>query len=382
MNRIKISKPKKLILLISSFSIISLVYLYSDSSINTANNFTQSEYTLMDDTIYPSTIPEEQLLRIDEARKLYESAFDSGVFYGVVNPEKLIEFIKHAWQWDKNAMPYYYEIILWKDLYDEEGKEDGVIMSFDEFMHKYRDKLVDSAGNPLVEPEIYKSYNLSGYLSDKLADLKYPYFAYKKGWGIGFCWYDQQGITRPCSDDRLAQSIKYLNYALEGGYHCYEDLIARMLFQQGDHYKDEQYTQINKLVEHRNALKLADLKQAIDYAELMAEHSSIIGILRVTEAYLYGLGREHDEIKAYAWSLLLDYTRQKLIEQGNNLAWDRNYFPPVWAYNEKIQTRLEKRLNAAQKQTAHQYLTELKTKIIDWNYNKWRAQIDDFSPRP
>lgn len=204
-------------------------------------------------------------------------------------------------------------------------------------MRKYRDKLVDSAGNPLVEPEIYKSYNLSSYLSDKLADLKYPYFAYKKGWGIGFCWYDQQGITRPCSDDRLAQSIKYLNYALEGGYHCYEDLIARILFQQGDDYKDEQYTQINKLVEHRNALKLADLKQAIDYAELMAEHSSIIGILRVTEAYLYGLGREHDEIKAYAWSLLLDYTRQKLIEQDDYLAWD---------------------------------------------YNEWRAQIDDFSPRP
>jgi hypothetical protein len=155
-----------------------------------------------------------------------------------------------------------------------------------------------------------------------------------------------------------------------------------MLFQQGNHYKNKKRDQINKLVEHRNALKLADLKQAIDYAELMAEHSSIIGILQVTEAYLYGLGREHDEIKAYAWSLLLDYTRQKLIEQGNNLVWNRNFFPPVWAYNEEIQTRLEKRLNAAQKQTAHQYLTELKTKIIDWNYNKWRAQIDDFSPRP
>ena len=32
----------------------------------------------------------------------------------------------------------------------------------------------------------------------------------------------------------------------------------------------------------------------------MAEHSSIIGILRVTEAYLYGLGREQDPVKAYA----------------------------------------------------------------------------------
>ena len=28
---------------------------------------------------------------------------------------------------------------------------------------------------------------------------------------------------------------------MEGGYHCYEDLTARMLFQQGDHYKDNEF---------------------------------------------------------------------------------------------------------------------------------------------
>ncbi|SCC23410.1 hypothetical protein [Gilliamella intestini] len=373
---------KKLIILVIVFCvIIGIVHYYCYNSTNLDDNPIQSENITMDYTIYPSTIPENELLRIDEAKKLYQYAFDDQVFYGVVDPDSLVKLIKHAWQWDKNAMPYYYDLLHWKDLYDERGKEEGM-MSFTEFMRKYRDQLVDNAGNPLVEPKVFRSIQMRGYLWDKFADLKYPKFAFKKGWGIGFCWYDEKGIVRPCPDDKLEESIKYLNYALEGGYHCYEDLIARMLFQQGDHYKDEHYKKINKLTEYRKSLKSEDLKLSIDYAQLMAEHSSIIGILRVTEAYLYGLGREHDIVKAYAWSLLSDYAKQKIEEQGNNLAWHAYQLPPVWEYNKEIQTRLEKILNPAQQQAAQDYLMELQTKIIDWNYNRWRDQIDDFHPKP
>ena len=140
---------------------------------------------------------------------------------------------------------------------------------------------------------------------------------------------------------------------------------------------------INKLTEYRKSLTSENLKLAIDYAEIMAEHSSIIGILRVTEAYLYGLGREQDPVKAYAWSLLSDYARQKLIELDNYLAWDYYELPPVWEYNKQIQTRLKQILTPVQKQAAQKELAMLKTKIIDWNYNHWkREQIDDFHPKP
>ncbi|WP_294845139.1 hypothetical protein [uncultured Gilliamella sp.] len=383
-SKLKRSTFKIVMLAMSVIMVISLYQFYfnqsSDSQVNFG--FVESENLPMDFTIYPSTIPENQLLRIDEAKKLYESAFDDGVYYGVTHPEKLIKFLKHAWQWDKNAMPYYYKLLVWKDLYDERGKEDGIMMSFDEFMRKYRDQLVDSAGNPLVEPVVFKNFDMSNYLWDKFADLKYPYFAYEKGWGMGFCWYDEQGMTRPCSDEQLEKSIEYLNYAIEGGYHCYEDLIARMLFQQGDHYKDEKYKQIIKLTEYRSTLKVEDLKQAIDYAQLMAEHSSIIGILRMTEAYFYGLGREQDLIKAYAWSLLSDYAKQKIIEIDNNLAWHAYQLPPVWEYNKEIQNRLEQMLTLTEKQAALDYLETLKTKIVTWDYNEWRDQIDDFHPKP
>jgi hypothetical protein len=380
MNSATIAKQKKSRLIIGILSLIGMVYLYINHFVNTDNTPTPTETTMMDYTIYPSTIPENQLLRIDEAKKLYDSAFESQVFYAVIDPDNLVKFIKHAWQWDKNAMPYYYNLLHWHELYDDE-KEEGM-MSFNEFMKKYRDQLVDDKGNPLVEPEIYKSLDLRGYLSDKLADLKYPYFAYRKSWYYSSWDYDEKGLVLPCTDKQLEKSIEYLNYAIEGGYHRYENLIALMLFQQGEHYKDQKYTQLNKLSEYRKSLKLEELNKAIDYAELMAEHSSIIGILRVTEAYLYGLGREHDKVKAYAWSRLLDYTRQKVTEQGNNLAWDHNNFPPVWDYNKQIQTSLETSLNPTQKQAAQDYLSELKTKIIDWDYNEWREQIDDFNPRP
>ncbi|MCX8592783.1 hypothetical protein, partial [Gilliamella sp. B3804] len=292
-----------------------------------------------------------------------------------------IKFLKHAWQWDKNAMPYYYSLLTWQKHFDEDNKEEGMI-SFTEFMRKYRDKLVDSAGNPLVEPEVFKSSKIQWYLWDKFADLKYPYFAYQKAINYAPRWFDEQGMMRPSTDEQLEKSIEYLNYAIEGGYHCYENLIARMLFQQGRHYKDQKYKQLNKLTEYRRALKSDDLKQAIDYAQLMAEHSSIIGILRMTEAYLYGLGREQDPVKAYAWSRLSDYAKQKIIEIGKNSAWHAYQLPPVWEYNKEIQNRLEQQLTPAEKQAALDYLETLKTKVVTWNYNKWRDQIDDFHPKP
>ncbi|MCX8578298.1 hypothetical protein J3U35_02480, partial [Gilliamella sp. B2717] len=118
-------------------------------------------------------------------------------------------------------------------------------------------------GKPLVEPEVFKSSQIKWYLMDRFADLKYPYFAFKKGWQMGFCGYDEQGMARPCPDERLEKSIEYFNYAIEGGYHCYENLIGSMLFQQGRHYKDQKYKQLNKLTEYRRALKSDDLKQAI-----------------------------------------------------------------------------------------------------------------------
>ncbi|MFQ1005877.1 hypothetical protein [Gilliamella sp. CG22] len=382
-SKLKRSKFKIVMLAMSVIMVISLYQLYFNQSLDSQVNvgFVESENLPMDYTIYPSTIPENQLLRIHEAKKLYESAFDDQVFHAVVSPDNLVKFLKHAWQWDKNAMPYYYSLLTWQKHFDEDYKEEGMI-SFTEFMDKYRDQLVDNTGKPLVEPEVFKSSQIKWYLRDRFADLKYPYFAYEKGWQMGFCGYDEQGMARPCPDEQLEKSIEYFNYAIEGGYHCYEDLIDRVLFQQGDHYKDQKYEQLNKLTEYRRALKSDDLKQAIDYAQLMAEHSSIIGILRMTEAYLYGLGREQDPVKAYAWSRLSDYAKQKIIEIGNNLAWDAEQLPPVWEYNKEIQNRLEQQLTPAEKQAAFDYLETLKTKVVTWDYNEWRDQIDDFHPKP
>ena len=373
-NKVKQSKFKILL-------IISIIMVIEPVKQNRNFGFVDAKNITMDYTIYPSTIPESQLLRIEEAEKLYRQAFHDG-FNGVLSPKALVQLIKHAWQWDKNAMFYYYNILRKHELYDKEAEGGEVTMSFTEFMKKYRDQLVDNNGKPLIEPVVFKDEDMEIYLRKKFADLKYPKFAHQKGWYFSPCETDNNDEYLPCSDEQLEESIKYFNYALEGGYRCYENLTARMLFQQGHHYKDKKYKKINKLTEYRKSLTPENLKLAIDYAEIMAEHSSIIGILRVTEAYLYGLGREQDPVKAYAWSLLNDYARQKLIELDNNLAWDYYQLPPVWEYNEQIQTRLKQNLSPLQKQAAQKELAGLKTKTIDWNYNRWEEQIDDFHPKP
>ena len=381
----KSTKTKKTIqiklIVFSICLIICILFCYFYNLINSDNNSIQQDNITMDYTIYPSTIPENQLLRIEEAEKLYRGAFNDQVFYAVVDPDDLVKFIKHAWQWDKNAMPYYYNLLNRHNFYNEYAKEEGR-MSFSEFMEKYRDQLVDNTGKPLVEPVVFKDRKMISYLWDKFADLKYPKFAYHKGWRFSPCESDNNEEYISCSDEQLEESIKYFNYALDGGYHCYEDLTARMLFQQGAHYKDKEFKKINKLTEYRKSLISERLKLAIDYAEIMAEHSSIIGILRVTEAYLYGLGREQDPVKAYAWSLLSDYAKQKVIESDNNLAWYYYQLSPVWEYNKEIQTRLEQILTPVQKQAAQNELAELKTKIIVWDYIEWKEQIDDFHPKP
>ena len=380
-NKVKQSKLK-ILLAISIIMAIGSYFLYFHHLFKQDRDFgfVDTENITMDYTIYPSTIPENQLLRIEEAEKLYHQAFDDQIFYTVRDPDKLVKFIKHAWQWDKNAMPYYYDLLHWHDFYDE-NKEEGM-MSFTEFMKKYRHQLVDNTGKPLVEPVVFKKPDMNIYLRNKFADLKYPKFAYEKGWEFSPCTGNNNEEYLPCTDEQLKESIKYFTYALEDGYHCYEHLTARMLFQEGYHYKDNDFKKINKLTEYRKSLTPEDLKQAIDYTEIMAEHSSIIGILRVTEAYLYGLGREQDLVKAYAWTLLSDYAKQTIIEIGNNLAWDYYQLPPVWQYNKEIQTRLEKILTPEQKQAAQNELAKLKTKIIVWDYNEWKEQIDDFHPKP
>ncbi|OTQ58562.1 sel1 repeat family protein, partial [Gilliamella sp. A7] len=301
-NKVKQSKLK-ILLAISIIMAIGSYFLYFHHLFKQDRDFgfVDTENITMDYTIYPSTIPENQLLRIKEAEKLYHQAFDDQIFYTVRDPDKLVKFIKHAWQWDKNAMPYYYDLLHWHDFYDE-NKEEGM-MSFTEFMKKYRHQLVDNTGKPLVEPVVFKKPDMNIYLRNKFADLKYPKFAYEKGWEFSPCTGNNNEEYLPCTDEQLKESIKYFTYALEDGYHCYEHLTARMLFQEGYHYKDNDFKKINKLTEYRKSLTPEDLKQAIDYTEIMAEHSSIIGILRVTEAYLYGLGREQDLVKAYAWTL-------------------------------------------------------------------------------
>ncbi|MCO6524654.1 MAG: hypothetical protein J6562_06485 [Candidatus Schmidhempelia sp.] len=339
--------------------------------------------------IYPSSLPVDDLLRINEAEILFHRAYDNHPNYAVKDVDALITLIQHAWQWDKNAMLYYDEIRNTALLYDGTRAKKGAL-SFSEFMQNYRNKLVDRYGNQLVEPTIFQHPDFQGYFYDKMAELGYPRFTYGWGIAIGAGGYDNDGLAKPTSDESLETSIYYLSHAIDNGYHDYETLIARILFQSGQHFKYDQRKdyqfpakeQINKLTDVRQNVTEEQLRLAIDNAEIMAQHSSLLGMLRVSEAYYYGVGRENDWVTSYAWALLMDLTYNELSKYKATIGWDQKQNNVLMAYQANIVEHLEKELNSSQKQASLHMLSHLKEMIVSWDYNAWLQQVDDFNPNP
>ena len=373
-----------LILLLTLFLIICLacnIKLYLDyQQLQEAKN--------VDYTIYPSSLPSNELLRVKEAEELYDLAFDGNTFFAVSSVNALIKLIQHAWQWDKNAMLYYDSIRSSAYLYNSNYKEEGMI-SFDEFMSKYRDKLVDRYGRQLEEPGIFKHPDFWTYFYRQMFALGYPYFVNKKGLSTGRAGYDDNGLAKNTTDEDLEKSIDYLTIGINNGYHRYETLIGRMLFQSGENFKYNLFRQhpqlkdpLNKLSEYRKNMTPERLKLAIDYAQIMAEHGSLLGMFRNSEAYFYGLGRERDEVKAYAWALIMDITYQEFVKTANNAELFDQHADVVMQYQAELKARLEQILTEKQKQASQHLLASIKETIVNLNYYKWRNQIDDFEPRP
>lgn len=385
-----IKKHTNILILFLIISLILNIKLYFDyqqlKEIKPYFGYQQIKETkTVDYTIYPASLPANELLRVQEAKELYSIAFNSGSFFAVSNVDSLIKLIQHAWQWDKNAMLYYYDILDKADLYDSNYKEDYMI-SFDEFMSKYRDKLVDRYGRPLEEPGIFKHPDFRNYFDKKMTELEYPYFANQWGLSLGTAGWDDNGLLRNTTDENLEKSIHYLTIGINNGYHDYETLMGRILFQSGENFKyhmtfpfrSPPTDPLNKLTAYRKSITPEQLKLAIDYAHVMAEHGSILGMFRVSEAYFYGLGRERDEIKAYTWALLMDFTYQEHKDTQDFF----EYVDKVMPYQSELKARLEKTLTEEQKQTSQHLLSQLKASIVNWNYDRWRNQIDDFEPRP
>ncbi|WP_392561459.1 hypothetical protein RHO12_09955 [Orbus sturtevantii] len=364
-----------IIMLITLALCVSLVvnYILLDRDIE------QKGEKAMDYTIYPSSMPENALWRIEQAKQMNERAYTT-VFDAIDDENTMIELVKHAWQWDKNAMMHYSSIKSRKDI---RGDKPDDMLYFDEFMQKYQSKFLDDNGNRLIEPSIFNQPNAWSYMRDSFAELKYPYASYRMAWVWGgVSGYDSDGIARPLEDKNIENSIKYLNYAMEGGYRKHEMLATWTLFAIQSNFKNEKRTEIIPLSEYRPLLPSECLIVAIDHYQIAAQHSSLFGILRVAEAYLYGIGREQSWVKAYAWSQLLDYAYQKLVQRNSPLDWKKYEGDIIIQYNLPLSKRLARTLTDAQQLESKKIFGELKNTIISWDHEIWSEGIDDFYPKP
>jgi len=363
--------------------IMSLAFVLGVSimtnSISLDKSIEQKGEKNMDYTVYPSSMPENQLWRIKQAKQMNERAYTT-VFDAIDDENAMIELVKHAWQWDKNAMMYYHNIKSRKDI---RGDKPDDMLYFDEFMQKYLGKFVDDYGYRLTEPDIFNHPNAWGYMRDSFAELKYPYASYLMAWmwggGNG---YDSNGVAKPLEDKHIENSLKYLNYAMEGGYRKHEILATWMLFAIQSNFKNEERTDIVSLTECRPSFTIKYLTTAIDHYQIAAQHSSLFGILRVAEAHLYGIGREQSWVKAYAWSQLLDYAYQELLQRNSPLDWKKYEGDIIIKYNSQLSKRLAKTLTDEQKFESNQILEQLKNTIVSWDHEIWAEGIDDFHPKP
>lgn len=332
----------------------------------------------VDFTIYPSSLPKNELWRIEHAAKIKQRAY-SDAFDAISDEKAMLELVKHAWQWDKNAMFHYIDI---KERKDIRGDKPDDMLYFDEFIQKYQGQFVDRYGNRLSEPGVFKHPDAWTYMRNSFAELKYPYASYRRAWSWGGSMYDSNNIAVPLDDECIENSLRYLNYAMDGGYREHQMLATWTLFAIQTDFIDKANTILIPLTGYRPSLSTEQLAAAIDHYETAAQHSALISIYRISEAYFYGIGRKQDWLNAYAWNLLLDYAYQELIRLDSPYNWSRIEGEIVMKNNAQLNERLRKSLTAEQQAQSQQRFEQLKSTITHWDHRSWVDGVDDFEPKP
>lgn len=190
---------------------------------------------------------------------MQEKAFQIGIPM-VRNEAAMLELVKHAWQWDKNAMIQYARIVRneWEIEPDRE-------VSLETSLDKYRDKIVDRNGRRLIKPRVLHMPPTK--LVKKLADMGYGYPAHIMTFSmIGAGGINGNNEYQALSQEQYEKIMRYLRFSIEDGYRNYEVLADTIFFRTGIGCKDEEY----KLPEHIANLSEEEIKQAVDAYEKCA----------------------------------------------------------------------------------------------------------------
>lgn len=334
---------------------------------------------MSNDPIEKSHLPQEQLWNIEYAEEMREKAFYTGI-PAYLDKEALLELIKHAWQWDKNAM-IQYAIILQSER--ETRPEKG--RSLNEFIAKYREEIVNDQGQILNEPPVLRApfWNFM----ERLADLRYPEPAHNLVFReMGRKGVDDQDDFLPFSREETEKLIDYFKISIDGGYRNQSFFANLILFRTGFSSKDSNFNVYHKLIEHATDLSSEELEEALNAYEVCAKHGSSYCMTRLSEGYFYGIGLNKNLVYAYLWAEL---SNQGYANYIANLPdpdeyldlFDQQRHHNLNIYNQEIFVEIKNQMTEEQLDEATEMLKEIREEIT-WDYDTWASGRDPVPPMP
>lgn len=354
-----------------------------------------SDQAPMDYDIQTSTIPQNQLWSIYKAKDILKKSYFIGIPV-VLDEKELLELVKHAYQWDKNAMIVYAQIVEAEyvsppEIYSE---------SFSYFLKKYHNQIVDQKGHILTKPKVLNfidnGLNFQDFIKI-LADKKYVIpSSYMVQW---MRWYPGTAIKQiknnnneiitdniynPLSNEQSTDLLKYIQYSQEGGFRYYEMYADIILFKSAFSFKDEDNKVLNKVSDFTySEIEKDMLLQAVKSYQVCANHGSQYCMTRLSEIYYYGIGVEQNYPKAYVWAILSQEAYKKYIANKKLRTTDNDDINKIINhYNLELKTLLIHKLSIEELANIELLIENVKKNIVTWDYDNWLIKDDFVSPQP
>lgn len=320
----------------------------------------------IDTTVRTSPLPPEELFSMQESIDKCDVGITLSADVAVREAPDLFDLVYHAWQWDKNAMIRYVEIL--KHERDRQDPRDTLA----HFVEEYRHMLVDAQGRPLTPPPLLRlSY---GDLMQVLADAGYPIPSAQMvkmlNWSMS---KDEAGMYYiPFNDEERARVMRYTRQAIAGNIK-YQGVLANLiLFSSVSDYKDVYTRQLYALTDMRPGVSVEEQHEAMLNYYTCAMHGRAMCMYRMSEGYYHGIGVEGRSLAgAYIWAKVAVQAAANERQRAPN-----SYF------TEHMQTttaqwlsKLESELSAREREAAQAPLQELQG-LIDWDYKKWANEIN------
>lgn len=347
------------------FSLLTVVVLILLSAFYGYKKVIQMNYL-----IKPAMLPQNELWTVEYSWLMVRRAITPEIPQ-IDDEEALLELIRHAWLWDKNAMIQYARIQV-------ELRDDAIL---DDFIRKHAHRIADQDGQRLKRPDIFDR-NYSELITE-LADMQYPLAADlvtgRLLWSAGKTGL----IHNPLTPENRAQLIHYTRYAIQGGYHIHSELADAILFDTGFAYKDSNEEQINTLPDRIRSLPRSELEESFSAYKTSALHGSQYAQIRMSEFYLYGVGVEQSLETACAWSLVARDNFIAFSKDGYHYFQEKDRKIMLDKYNNTVLSPLMRQhMTKAQIERSAILASQIKSGISETDYYLWASRMDAVPPAP